>query len=208
MQAMPATSGSPDSEAPMDFARLASIVQPGDLIFIRVAYKAFTEVADATGTWTNHVGVVFSTDGKNPLIGESAFPFSRITTLSKFLARSEHRQIAVYRLTFSLSEEQIQRLQLAIDRRSGIFYDTGFNFRSNRQFCSRYAHEVIHEATGVSVGKIETFREMVANQPGIKLSFWKFWYLGQIPWERETMSPASLLQSPVLIPVFHGFIQS
>jgi hypothetical protein len=190
----------------IDIAQLARSIKIGDLIFIRVSAKAFSEVADATGTWTNHVGVVSNTDSNDPQIGESTFPFSRITTLSKFIERSVQGRVAISRLKFPLSEQQIRHVQLAIDRRSGIFYDTGFNFRSNRQFCSRYAHEVISEATGVSIGKIETFREMVANQPGIKLGFWKLWYLGQIPWERETMTPASLFKSPELDPVFHGSV--
>lgn len=192
--------------AAMDFAQLSRCIKIGDLIFIRVSAKPFHAVAEATGTWTNHVGVVTQTDGEEPHIGESTFPFSRTTSFSKFVARSDHGRIAVLRLKSPLTPIQMQQVQIAVDRRAGIFYDTGFNFRSNRQFCSRYVHEVINEATGVSIGRIETFREMFANQPGIKLGFWKLWYLGQIPWERETITPASLLQSPELNPVFHGSV--
>ena len=33
--------------------------------------------------------------------------------------------------------------------RMRVFYDTGFNLESQRQFCSRFVREVIFEATGV-----------------------------------------------------------
>ncbi|EJJ5485694.1 TPA: YebB family permuted papain-like enzyme, partial [Escherichia coli] len=32
-----------------------------------------------------------------------------------------------------------------------------------------------------------------------KLTFWKFWFLGSIPWERKTVTPASLWHHPGLV---------
>ncbi len=185
-------------------AQLAQNLKIGDLIFIHVSAMPFHAVAVATGVWTNHVGVVTHTDNDDPRIGESAFPLSRTTTLSHFLARSNEGKVAICRLHSPLTPEQIQKVQEAAHRRAGILYDTGFNLRSKRQFCSRYVHEVINEATGVSIGKIETFRQMLASQPIINLSFWRLWYLGLIPWDQETITPASVLKSPELHPVFHG----
>jgi hypothetical protein len=51
----------------------------GDLVFIRVGVRPFLEVADATDSWTNHVGIVVDTSGAEPVIGESTFPLSRRT---------------------------------------------------------------------------------------------------------------------------------
>ncbi len=188
----------------MSINQLASNISVGDLIFIRVSAAPFKAVADITGTWTNHCGVVIDTNGSDPCIGESTFPLSRTTTFSKFIARSEQGQVAVCRLKFALTAQQMNQLQQAVQRRSGIFYDTGFNMRSRRLFCSRFVHEVINEATGISVGKVETLREMVARKANPKLGFWRLWYFGHIPWEREIITPVSLLQSPELDPVFHG----
>jgi hypothetical protein len=89
-------------------------------------------------------------------------------------------------------------------RREGIFYDTGFDLHSRRQFCSRFVHEVIEEATGVRVGEVETFSQLLAKQPDANVRFWRFWYFGHIPWSRETVTPASLLHSPALGIVFDG----
>ncbi len=137
-------------------------------------------------------------EGNEPLIGESTFPFSRTTRLSKFIARSESGRYAVASLKTELSPDQQQAVALAAKRRNGIVYDTGFNLHSKRQFCSRYVREVLAEATGVQVGEVQTFADLLQQQPEVDLSFWKVWYLGNIPWERATVTAASVLQSPQL----------
>lgn len=40
---------------------LASDMKVGDLVFIRVGVRPFLEVADATDSWTNHVGIAVAT---------------------------------------------------------------------------------------------------------------------------------------------------
>lgn len=185
-------------------AQLAHSLKVGDVVFIRVTAKPFREVAAATGSWTNHVGVVVDVDGDEPVIGEATFPLSRTTRLSRFVDRSDHGRVAVLRLKEPLTTEQEQRVREAALRRTGVFYDTGFDLHSKRQFCSRYVREVLSEATGVNVGEVETFATLLTRQPHADLSFWKVWYFGSIPWQRETVTPASLLQSSALQPVFDG----
>ena len=189
-------------------AQLANILRVGDIVFIRVTAKPFREVANATGTWTNHVGIVTSIDGVEPMIGESTFPFSRTTPLTKFVARSEYGHVAITRLKANLSAQQVQRIQLGVKERSGIFYDTGFNLHSHKEFCSRFVYEVVREATGISVGEVETFNAMLASRPDINLRFWKVWYFGRIPWDRETITPASMLNSPNLNLIFNANIDT
>jgi Permuted papain-like amidase enzyme, YaeF/YiiX, C92 family len=183
---------------------LARGVRVGDVVFIRVSARPFREVSDATGSWTNHVGIVIGVDGDEPLIGESTFPLSRTTSWSEFIARSEAGRVAIARLPNELTVEQQRQVRGAADRRASIFYDTGFNLRSERQFCSRYVREVVAEALGVTLGQVETFADLLKRQPQANLGFWKFWYFGRIPWERETVTPASLLESPALTLVFDG----
>lgn len=187
-------------------ASLASQLQVGDLVFIRVSALPFREVAAATGSWTNHVGIVVAADGSEPVIAESTFPLSRRGGLARFLARSEDGRVAVNRLNAPLSPAQQQTLALAAQKRMGIFYDTGFDLHSRRQFCSRFVHEVMREATGIEVGQAETFGAMLAQNPGTRLGFWRLWYFGHIPWQRETVTPASVLNSAQLHAVFDGYV--
>ena len=185
-------------------AELAAKLQPGDLIFVRIALGPFVEVADASNSWTNHVGVVTSADLQNSTVSESTIPFSQTTTLAKFVNWSEQGRVAVTRLINPISAEQIETLKKAIKKRNGIFYDTGFDLYSNKQFCSRYAYEVMLEATGIKIGTVITFKEMFSKKPDINLAFWKNWYFGSIPWERETITPASLLESSETKVIFDG----
>ncbi len=170
-------------------------VRVGDLVFIRVSARPFLEVARATVSWTNHVGIVIDVDGTEPRVAESTFPFARITPLSRFLRRSERGRHQLARLVAPLDDAQRERLRAAALRRLGTLYDTGFNLHSRRQFCSRFVREVIAEATAIEVGDVETFATLVARNPGARLGFWRCWYFGRIPWQRRTVSPASLLRS-------------
>lgn len=197
--------------APPDFPPPQPALPPwqvGDLVFIRVGARPFLEVAAATGSWTNHVGIVVETGGAEPLIAESTFPLARLTPLSRFVARSEQRRVAVQRLRTPLAPDAAVRIRDAARRRLGTLYDTGFNLHSRRQFCSRFVREVLQEATGVSIGEVETFGALLARQPGTDLRFWRLWYFGRIPWQRQTVTPASLLGSPALVAIAHGHGQA
>jgi len=186
---------------------LANQLQVGDLVFIRVTALPFRKVSETTQSWTNHVGIVVATGGDEPVVAESTFPLSKRGGLSKFLDRSENGRVEISRLNAPLSAAQQQTMALAAQKRMGIFYDTGFDLHSSRQFCSRFVQEVVKEATGIQVGQVETFSAMLARNPETKLGFWRVWYFGSIPWKRETVTPASVMNSPQLRPVFDGYVK-
>ena len=200
---LPACAALP-AAAQTNLSTLDSELQVGDLVFIRVTALPFREVAAATGSWTNHVGVVFDTSGAEPLIGESTFPTSKATGMARFVARSEDGRVAVMRLATPLTGAQRADVRRAAEARMGIAYDTGFDLHSRRQFCSRYAREVPREATGTSLGEVETFAHLLERNPAAGLAFWRVWYFGRIPWARETVTPGSLLVSAALRSVFDG----
>jgi hypothetical protein len=186
--------------------QLAALLHVGDVVFIRIPALPFRKVAEATCTWTNHVGIVLDIRGGEPTIGESRFPFSGATPLSRFVARSEGRRVAVARLADSLDDDQRTRVVAAARKRAGVLYDTGFGLHSRRQFCSRYVREVLMEATGTALGEVESFASLLARNPRTDLLFWRIWYFGRIPWSRETVTPASLLVSPSLQSVYDGVV--
>jgi hypothetical protein len=118
--------------------------------------------------------------------------------------RSGQGRVAVLRLPWQLSQNEIRRLQRAATDRMGYLYDTGFNLRSRRQFCSRFVREVLEESTGAVLGEVLTFSDLLARNPDTDLRLWKIWYFGRIPWERTTVTPASLYSSSSLQVVFDG----
>ena len=183
---------------------LARSLQVGDIVFTRIGAYPFRKVAEATGTWTNHVGIVLDVSGKEPVIGESRFPFSGSTTLRRFVARSAGGRVAVMRLPAPLTQAQHAAIVAAATQREHVFYDTGFDARSHRQFCSRYVREVLQQGAGVEVGRVETFRTLLESAPEADVGFWRVWYFGAIPWQRETVTPASVLHTPGLRTIFDG----
>lgn len=201
----PAAIGTPDAgQAQLSSKALGRSLAIGDLVFIRIGAYPFRQVADATGTWTNHVGIVLDVSGPEPVIGESRFPLSGSTSLSRFVARSAGGRIAVMRLPVALTSAQQHAVVAAAQQRRNVFYDTGFDLHSRRQFCSRYVREVLLQATGIEVGRVEDFRTLLARKPDADLAFWRAWYFGNIPWQRQTVTPASLLSNPGLKTVFDG----
>ncbi len=186
---------------------LAKKLEVGDVVFIRIPIQPFTQVSDATSSWTNHVGIVSDVSGKEPVISESSVPLSGETKWSKFMQRSDKGRVAVTRLDKPLDAQQQRRLGQAVAARRGIMYDTGFDLHSKRQFCSRYVREVLDEAAGVKLGEVESFSVLLKRNPQADQAFWKVWYFGNIPWQRETVTPASLLKDGRMRVVFDGQVQ-
>jgi hypothetical protein len=208
METMLSTSTIPaapsSSVSPQELQRALRV---GDLVFIRIPWFPFRQIADATGTWTNHVGIVVGLSDSEVVIGESRVLLSCLTRFEAFVSRSAQGRVAVLRLHRPLSGEEMLRLQRAAQRRLGLLYDTGFNLRSSRQFCSRFVREVLHESTGTALGEVTTFKQLLQCNPEADLRLWKIWYFGRIPWERTTVTPASLYSSPALRVVFDGVLR-
>jgi hypothetical protein len=183
---------------------LGSQLEIGDVVFIRIPKPPFTKVAATTSSWTNHVGIVTDVSGVEPVIAESRVPVSGVTTWSKFVGRSDAGRVAITRLPVPLGTQQYAKLKQAVAARQGILYDTGFNLHSSRQFCSRYVREVLQEATGVELGEVENFSKLLQRNPQADQRFWQMWYFGRIPWQRETVTPASLLRDGKMRVVFNG----
>ncbi|MGA2549111.1 MAG: YebB family permuted papain-like enzyme [Burkholderiaceae bacterium] len=201
-------SGSPTDRAAVAIAPedLASRVQVGDLVFIRIPALPFRKVAEATGTWTNHVGIVVDVSGPEPIVAEARIPFSTTTAFSRFVGRSEGQHVAVERLNAELTPSERLAIAAAARKRMHVHYDTGFDLQSRGQFCSRLVREVLFEATGIQVGETETFRELLVRAPHADTGFWQLWFFGSIPWGRTTVTPASLLSSEALHSVFEGTV--
>jgi hypothetical protein len=173
----------------------------GDVVFIRIPVGLFLKVAEASNSWSNHVGIIVGHDGTDWVVAESCVPWVRRRRFRDFVARSAEGHFIVRRLDRALTDSEQEKLRAAADRRMGLLYHTGFAFRSKRQFCSKFVYEVLAEACGEEIGEIETFATLLARNPQTSLRFWRVWYFGRIPWQRETITPDSLLRSPRLLTV-------
>lgn len=205
--------GWPTRTAPQTASQTAPLhtlgqqLEIGDAVFIQVRLLPFRKVAETTLSWTNHVGLVVDVADGEPVIAEGRVPLSGATSWSRFVQRSDGGRVAVARLKTPPSAAQRASMLHAARKRYGILYDTGFNLHSRRQFCSRFVREVMDEATGIKLGRIERFSELLAGNPQADQRFWRLWYLGTIPWQRETVTPASLLRDERLHVYFDGHVE-
>lgn len=209
--AIPCTAQPVDQAPPgvqMSASELGKKLEVGDVVFIQIPSLPFRKVADTTSSWTNHVGMVTDVTGTEPVIAESRVPFSGETTWSRFVERSDNGRVAITRLPARLDQHQQSKLKQAVAARRGILYDAGFDLHSRRQFCSRYVREVLDEAVGVKLGEIENFSTLLNRNPQADQTFWRVWYFGSIPWQRETVTPASLLRDGQMQLVFDGRVQN
>src|ERR1700722_15130106 len=83
---------------------LEGLLREGDVVFTRIPHAPFTQIADATGTWTNHVGIVVGFSRFGAVIAESRVPLSCRTLFSFFARRSAQGRVAVLRPHRALSE--------------------------------------------------------------------------------------------------------
>jgi len=170
-----------------------SAPREGDIIFSRIPNLLYRKVAEATGSPTSHVGILFSDGQGGWMVAESKVPVARYSTLHNFLARSAGGWHVIRRLRTPLTPDQVKALRAAADARMGSLYHSGFDFAAKRTFCSKFVHEVFKAALGVEVGRVETFAQLLHKQPATALAFWKCWFFGNIPWQRTTVTPASQL---------------
>ncbi|MEY0233554.1 YebB family permuted papain-like enzyme [Providencia manganoxydans] len=170
----------------------------GDIIFTCIGTTLFRQIASASLCWSNHVGLIIGHNGQDYLVAESRVPFSTTTTLTRFIQRSADHRYGIRRLSTHLSDQQKAALIAQVPSRLNKFYHTGFDYNSSRQFCSKFVFDIYQSALSIKIGEIETFGELLNKNPNAKLNFWKLWFIGQIPWKRATVTPASLWSHPQL----------
>ncbi|HTB80659.1 MAG TPA: YiiX/YebB-like N1pC/P60 family cysteine hydrolase [Opitutaceae bacterium] len=179
-------------------AVVASKPAIGDIVFTRIGGPIFSRVADTTLSWTSHVGIIVDYQNGDWIVAESGVPFVRKTPLRKFLGHSENQEFSIRRLRTDPTEEEKRAMLKFADSQMGKLYSLGFDLGSQKTFCSKFVHDVVAVSTHQSIGEVETFDHLLHRNPDAPLWFWRAWFLGFIPWQRMTITPASEIDSPLL----------
>jgi hypothetical protein len=182
-------------------AVIASRPAVGDIVFTRISGPIFANVAATTLSWTSHVGIIVDYRDGDWVVAESGIPFVRKTPLRKFLDRSQDQRFSIRRLRTAPTEDQKRAMLIFADSQLGKPYSLGFDLESRNTFCSKFVHDDVFVCTQQSIGEVETFDHLLHRNPDAPLWFWKAWFFGRIPWDRTTITPASELESPLLLVV-------
>ena len=182
------------------------LLKTGDTIFIRVNNFLYRRVAEATNSWTSHVGMVHSKENGEWVIAESTIPVSRLCPLHEFLQKSGDNKFSIKRPIRDLSQTNISNLQKEANKHLGQSYTFGFDFNSKNTYCSKFLYQIYKKVLDEKIGDIETFQKLLTKTPNMNLWFWRLWFFGKIPWQRFTVTPESLYQCPNLRTVYENNI--
>lgn len=188
-------------------ADVQQLVRPGDLIFTVLNNPISRQVARATGSWTSHVGIVLPDETGQLVVFEAKPPLSRRSSICRFIQATEKTRMAIHRLRDrEFTAFDIASLARSARARMGILYDIGFDYDNGYQYCSKLVSQVFAEALRISVGQIQTVRELIGDHPDPnQLRFWQLYFLGTIPYDRRMVTPASQLADPQFVTVYsHG----
>lgn len=178
---------------------IASKPAIGDIVFTWIGGPIFARVATTTQSWTSHVGIIVDYQHGDWIVAESGVPVVRKTALRKFIGHSVNQEFSIERLRHEPTKEETAVMLKFADSQMGKFYSLGFDLQSPRKtFCSKFVHDVVYVSTHQSIGEVESFDHLLHQNPDAPLSFWRIWFLGSIPWQRTTITPASELNSPLL----------
>jgi hypothetical protein len=175
-------------------------LQVGDIVFIEASNYIFQRVSVAQGGWQNHVGIVIREKGEL-VVAESTIPWVRTTSLCKFNKKSKGLKFSVKRVYRELMMAEEKGLYLLAKDMKRTLYDLGFDFASQRMYCSKFVRHLVKEIMGIDLGTKQKLEELYKDQDDSEVAFWKVWYGGKIPWERITVTPKSLYDDSQLVVV-------
>ena len=64
-------------------------IREGDVIFIRVCHALYRRIAETSGSWESHVGIILRAADGSWTVAESTIPVSRFTPLERFAGNPE-----------------------------------------------------------------------------------------------------------------------
>ena len=183
---------------------LEPVLQEGDLIFLDINNFAFKKVARATNSWTSHVGIaVRSIKNDRWNVMESTTPIAKETSLENYLSQSDSLRFEIKRLKSELTVEQREKVKQIARSYKFRLYNFGFDFDKKWSlFCSKLVYLSFLKAADIRIGEVQTFKTLFELNGDEPLGFWRFWFLGFIPWSRRTVTPASQLNDSKLKTVY------
>ncbi len=170
--------------------KLKDVLQEGDILFISIPNFLYKAIEKGTNSPTSHVGIALKYKGQW-MVAESKVPFSRLSTLEGFIARSDEHWFKVKRLKSALSSEQKRALKTACMNSLGRAYDFSFNYHSKHLFCSKFVYEAYKESCDLSIGNLQNVDALLSDCPPDIIPFWRLWFCGFIPQKNVTVTPHS-----------------
>ncbi|WP_322038827.1 YiiX/YebB-like N1pC/P60 family cysteine hydrolase [Burkholderia diffusa] len=122
---------------------LAAGAHVGDLVFIRVPAGASRAVAGSADAWAGRFGIVVDTSGDEPLIAEPSFARTKLTPLSRFVARADGGRIALARRVAAPNADAQRNAHALAEQRIDALLGSRVKLLAQRGFCASYVTDVL-----------------------------------------------------------------
>ncbi|MEO5914807.1 MAG: YiiX/YebB-like N1pC/P60 family cysteine hydrolase [Luteolibacter sp.] len=193
---------------------LSGMLRDGDLIFQESQSRQSGAIRAATGSKWTHMAIVVS-DGSKTRILEAGGKGVAYISLTNFVTASNDRHIAVKRLKNAaavLTAEKRQAVHDALMSDLGKSYDTLFEWSDKKIYCSELVWKAYNKACGVSIGEVQTVRDLSYQKPEVEklieerfnLSSQKISRSGLL--DEKIITPVRMFSAPQLETVFDGKI--
>ncbi|KVR82000.1 hypothetical protein WK24_28165 [Burkholderia vietnamiensis] len=142
----PAPRAARDTERMLPLATLRTLAagaHVGDLLFIRAPSRKPGDAADHGGSWADRFGIVVDTSGDEPLIAEPAWARTKLTPLSRFVARADGGRIALARRVAAATADAQRSVHALAEQRIDALLGGRFGLLAGRGFCANYVADVI-----------------------------------------------------------------
>lgn len=177
------------------------VPQDGDLVFQTAHSAQSLAIQVATGSPFSHVGLVVT--GEDGVFVLEAAGRVRYTALADWILQGKGGRFVVKRLAQAgpLKDPET-RLELRLEGQAlaGLAYDPSFDWSDESYYCSELVWKVYERALGIQLCPLQPLSDFDLDHPLVASQVRERWGDG-VPLEEPVVSPAALLDSPLLVTV-------
>ena len=173
-------------------------VRDGDLIFQVSLSEQSKAIKLATKSKYSHCGIIYK-EGNDYSVFEAVQPVKH-TPLNKWIARGQNGHYVIKRLKNAeqvLTPEVLEKMKQVSQEFIGKDYDSTFEWKDNKIYCSELIWKVYQRGAGLEIGKLEKLRDFDLTHQEVKKKMKKR-YGDKIPMNENVISPKSIFESELL----------
>lgn len=178
-----------------------NLFHQGDIIFQTSLSDQSKAIQLATHSEYSHCGII-DKEGAKYYVVEAVQPVKK-TPLVKWIDRGEKKQFVVKRLKDAqniLTPEALSKMHQIENTFLGKDYDKYFNWTDEQIYCSELVWKVYKSATGLEVGKLQTFKDLDLSSDIVEQKLHER-YGDTVPLNDTVISPGSIFNSELLVTV-------
>lgn len=192
--------------------------EPGDILLHSAKCGQYCDsIRAVTNSQIDHAAIVvkapktstlplvskfFTKDGE---VVEAWTPIAKRTNLAEFIARDSGQYIQLRLKPEYMNKNSINDVVKIAQSYVGKEYDYHFEESEDKIYCSELVYKAYEKGANIPVGKVQRISEF--GRKSAK-GYWTEHFNGNIPWERQIISPAGLLITDKFYVVYSNYPNS